>query len=145
MGQFFRLHEELPPARCAGGMAVTGRAKKIPPGPKARRSNIPRRNTRMHRKAPENKWSVSSWAGAYASRPRGRTRMRERSYPPDGEALAERIRSFVHDKFQEITLPRFIRSVQVHSFDFGTTAPDLEIKDLCEPFADFYEEDDDDA
>ncbi|KAJ5488196.1 hypothetical protein N7453_011650 [Penicillium expansum] len=64
---------------------------------------------------------------------------------PDGEALAERIRSFVHDKFQEITLPRFIRSVQVHSFDFGTIAPDLEIKDICEPFADFYEEDDDDA
>ncbi|KAJ5407267.1 hypothetical protein N7465_008551 [Penicillium sp. CMV-2018d] len=64
---------------------------------------------------------------------------------PDGEALAERIRSFVHDKFQEITLPRFIRSVQVHSFDFGTIPPDLEIKDICEPFADFYEEDDEDA
>ncbi|CAG8362694.1 unnamed protein product [Penicillium salamii] len=64
---------------------------------------------------------------------------------PDGEALAERIRSFVHDKFQEITLPRFIRSVQVHSFDFGTIGPDLEIKDFCEPFADFYEEDEDDS
>ncbi|CAG7924465.1 unnamed protein product [Penicillium olsonii] len=64
---------------------------------------------------------------------------------PDGEALAERIRSFVHDKFQEIALPRFIRSVQVHSFDFGTIGPDLEIKDFCEPFADFYEEDEDDS
>ncbi|KAJ5551779.1 hypothetical protein N7535_000280 [Penicillium sp. DV-2018c] len=64
---------------------------------------------------------------------------------PDGEALAERIRSFIHDKFQEITLPRFIRSVQVHSFNFGTIGPDLEIKDFCEPFADFYEEDDDDS
>lgn len=64
---------------------------------------------------------------------------------PDGEALAERIRSFVHDKFQEVPLPRFIRSVQVHSFDFGTIAPDLDIKDFCEPFADFYEEDDDDT
>ncbi|KAJ5682713.1 hypothetical protein N7462_005878 [Penicillium macrosclerotiorum] len=64
---------------------------------------------------------------------------------PDGEALAERIRSFVHDKFQQVPLPRFIRSVQVHSFDFGTIAPDLEIKDFCEPFADFYEEDDDDT
>ncbi|KAJ5091339.1 hypothetical protein NUU61_006209 [Penicillium alfredii] len=64
---------------------------------------------------------------------------------PDGEALAERIRSFVHDKFQQVALPRFIRSVQVHSFDFGTIAPDLEIKDFCEPFSDFYEEDDDDA
>ncbi|KAL2845730.1 hypothetical protein BJY01DRAFT_247551 [Aspergillus pseudoustus] len=64
---------------------------------------------------------------------------------PDGEALAERIRSFIHDKFQQVPLPRFIRSVQVHSFEFGTIAPDLEIKDFCEPFADFYEDDDDDA
>src|ERR1700710_1456498 len=64
---------------------------------------------------------------------------------PDGEALAERIRSFVHDKFQEVPLPRFIRSVQVHSFEFGTIAPDLEIKDFWEPFSDFYEEDDDDT
>ena len=63
---------------------------------------------------------------------------------PDGEALAERIRSFIHDKFQQVALPRFIRSVQVHSFDFGTIPPDLEIKDFCEPFTDFYEEDGDD-
>ncbi|OJJ87640.1 ERMES complex subunit MDM12 [Aspergillus glaucus CBS 516.65] len=63
---------------------------------------------------------------------------------PDGEALAERIRSFIHDKFQQVALPRFIRSVHVHSFDFGTIPPDLEIKDFCEPFTDFYEEDDDD-
>lgn len=62
---------------------------------------------------------------------------------PDGEALAEHIRSFIHDKFQQVALPRFIRSVQVHSFDFGTIPPDLEIKDFCEPFADFYEEDGD--
>ncbi|KAL4880172.1 mitochondrial distribution and morphology protein 12 [Aspergillus karnatakaensis] len=64
---------------------------------------------------------------------------------PDGEALAERIRSFIHDKFQQVPLPRFIRSVHVHSFEFGTIAPDLEIKDFCEPFADFYEDDDSDA
>ncbi|KAE8348609.1 mitochondrial distribution and morphology protein 12 [Aspergillus coremiiformis] len=63
---------------------------------------------------------------------------------PDGEALTERIRVFIHDKFQQVTLPRFIRSVQVHSFDFGTIPPDLEVKDICEPFADFYEEDEDD-
>ncbi|KAJ9297666.1 hypothetical protein DTO271G3_4441 [Paecilomyces variotii] len=62
---------------------------------------------------------------------------------PDGEALAERIRSFIHDKFQQVALPRFIRSVQVHSFDFGTVAPELEIKDFCDPFSDFYEEDED--
>ncbi|EER26742.1 Mitochondrial distribution and morphology protein 12 [Coccidioides posadasii str. Silveira] len=63
---------------------------------------------------------------------------------PDGEALAERIRSFIHDKFQQIALPRFIRSVEVNSFDFGTIKPELQIKDLCDPFEDFYEEDEDD-
>ncbi|KAL2364433.1 Mitochondrial distribution and morphology protein 12 [Blastomyces dermatitidis] len=61
---------------------------------------------------------------------------------PDGELLAERIRSFIHDKFQQIVLPRFIRSVQVTSFNFGTIPPELEIRDLCDPFPDFYEEDD---
>ncbi|OJD11883.1 mitochondrial distribution and morphology protein 12 [Emergomyces pasteurianus Ep9510] len=64
---------------------------------------------------------------------------------PDGELLAERIRSFIHDKFQQIVLPRFIRSVQVTSFDFGTIPPELEIRDLSDPFPDFYEEDDDEA
>ncbi|EEP82245.1 conserved hypothetical protein [Uncinocarpus reesii 1704] len=63
---------------------------------------------------------------------------------PDGEALAERIRSFIHDKFQQIALPRFIRSVEVNSFDFGTVRPQLQIKDLCDPFEDFYEEDEGD-
>lgn len=62
---------------------------------------------------------------------------------PDGEALAEKIRTFIHDKFQEVPLPRFIRSVKVESFDFGTICPEVEIKDLCDPFTDFYEEDED--
>lgn len=59
----------------------------------------------------------------------------------DGLALAERIRDFIHDKFQQVTLPRFIRSVEVHSFEFGTAAPEIELKDICDPFPDFYEED----
>ena len=63
---------------------------------------------------------------------------------PDGEALAESVRAFVHDKFQQIELPRFIRSVQVHSFDFGKACPEFEIKDICDPLPDFYEEDDED-
>ena len=62
---------------------------------------------------------------------------------PDGDALAEKIRSFIDDKFQQVALPRFIRSVQVQSFDFGTVCPEIEIKDLCDPFTDFYEEDED--
>ncbi|KAF2196672.1 hypothetical protein GQ43DRAFT_244189 [Delitschia confertaspora ATCC 74209] len=61
----------------------------------------------------------------------------------DGIARAEKIRAFIDDKFQQVTLPRFIRSVKVHSFDFGNVPPDIEIKDICDPLPDFYEEDED--
>lgn len=65
---------------------------------------------------------------------------------PDGDALAERIRAFIHDKFQTVPLPRFIRSVHVHGFDFGSIPPELELKDVTDPLPDFYEQelDDDD-
>ena len=64
---------------------------------------------------------------------------------PDGVALAERIREFVHSKFQTVTLPRFIKSVKVHTFEFGSVAPELEIKDICDPLPDFYEETEEDS
>ncbi|KAG6041115.1 Mitochondrial distribution and morphology protein 12, partial [Claviceps citrina] len=60
---------------------------------------------------------------------------------PDGDALAERIRSFIHDKFQAVPLPRFIRSVNVHGFDFGSTPPELDLKDITDPLPDFYDQD----
>ncbi|KAI0008678.1 hypothetical protein F4779DRAFT_421338 [Xylariaceae sp. FL0662B] len=67
---------------------------------------------------------------------------------PDGEALAERIRDFIHTKFQSVPLPRFIKSVTVHEFQFGNIPPRVVLKDLCDPLPDFYEEnpdvDDDD-
>ncbi|KAI5467532.1 hypothetical protein BGZ63DRAFT_399100 [Mariannaea sp. PMI_226] len=63
---------------------------------------------------------------------------------PDGEALAEKIRTFIHDKFQTVPLPRFIRSVNVHGFDFGVIPPRLELKDITDPLPDFYGEDLDD-
>lgn len=59
---------------------------------------------------------------------------------PDGEALAESIRIFIHDKFQTVPLPRFIKSVAVHGFDFGSIPPDLELKDITNPLPDFYEQ-----
>ena len=62
---------------------------------------------------------------------------------PDGSSRAETIRAFIHDRFQQVTLPRFIRSVHVHSFDFGSVPPEIEIKDICDPLPDFYEEDED--
>ena len=63
---------------------------------------------------------------------------------PEGDALAESITAFIHDRFQQVRLPRFIRSVQVHSFKFGSIAPQVEVKDVCEPLPDFYDTDDDD-
>lgn len=59
---------------------------------------------------------------------------------PDGDALAESIRSFIHDKFQAVPLPRFIKSVTVHGFDFGKIPPELELKDITDPLPDFYEQ-----
>ncbi|MCJ1236983.1 Mitochondrial distribution and morphology protein 12 [Varicellaria rhodocarpa] len=61
---------------------------------------------------------------------------------PDGLILAESIREFIHDKFQQVALPRFIQSVQVHSFEFGKECPSVELKDICDPLPDFYEDDD---
>jgi mitochondrial distribution and morphology protein 12 len=63
---------------------------------------------------------------------------------PDGTALAESIRDFIHQRFQTVTLPRFIKQVSVHAFEFGSIAPEIEIKDICDPLPDFYEEDDED-
>lgn len=59
---------------------------------------------------------------------------------PDGDALAESIRDFIHTKFQAVPLPRFIKSVTVHEFAFGSTPPDVVLKDICDPLPDFYEE-----
>lgn len=59
---------------------------------------------------------------------------------PDGIALAGKIKDFVHEKFQTVTLPRFIKGVNVHAFEFGSIAPEVELKDICDPLPDFYEE-----
>lgn len=64
---------------------------------------------------------------------------------PDGIALAESIRAFVHERFQHIPLPRLIRSVKCHGFEFGTIAPQIVLKDICDPLPDFYEQDESDC
>ena len=60
---------------------------------------------------------------------------------PDGAALAEAIRDFVHERFQHVPLPRLIRSVKCQAFDFGTETPQIVLKDICDPLPDFYEDD----
>lgn len=58
-----------------------------------------------------------------------------------GDALAAQIRDFIHAKFQTTPLPRFLRSVTVHGFEFGTVPPDVELKDITDPLPDFYDAD----
>jgi len=62
---------------------------------------------------------------------------------PDGEELARGIRDFIHTKFQSVPLPRFIKSVTVHDFEFGSIPPEVELKDITDPLPDFYEENSD--
>ncbi|KAL2017663.1 hypothetical protein VTK56DRAFT_1877 [Thermocarpiscus australiensis] len=59
---------------------------------------------------------------------------------PDGHELACKIRDFIHSKFQTVPLPRFIKSVTVHDFQFGTIPPEIELKDITDPLPDFYED-----
>ncbi|KAL8735499.1 MAG: hypothetical protein Q9181_002771 [Wetmoreana brouardii] len=63
---------------------------------------------------------------------------------PEGHALAKSIKDFIHEKFQRVQLPRFIRSVEVHAFDFGKECPVVDLKDICDPLSEFYEADDED-
>ncbi|KAL2126461.1 hypothetical protein VTI74DRAFT_875 [Chaetomium olivicolor] len=58
----------------------------------------------------------------------------------DGQELADKIRDFIHTKFQSIPLPRFIKSVTVHDFQFGKIPPEIELKDITDPLPDFYED-----
>jgi distribution and morphology protein 12 len=68
---------------------------------------------------------------------------------PTGARLAEDIRRFVHERFQQVALPHFVRAVAVHAFDFGRVPPVVEVVDVCDPLPDFYEdgreEDEDDG
>ncbi|KAB5549968.1 hypothetical protein GE09DRAFT_966227 [Coniochaeta sp. 2T2.1] len=64
---------------------------------------------------------------------------------PDGAELAAHIRDFIHTKFQSVPLPRFIKSVTVHDFSFGSVPPELELKDITDPLPDFYEQNSDDS
>lgn len=61
----------------------------------------------------------------------------------DGEALAETIRDFIHQRFQALPLPNLIRSITVHGFEFGKTPPEIVLKDIGDPLPDFYDIDED--
>ena len=57
-----------------------------------------------------------------------------------GDELAISIRDFVNHRFQQIELPRFIRSVEIHTFSFGSSCPEITLRDITDPLSDFYDE-----
>lgn len=60
----------------------------------------------------------------------------------DGSELSETIRAFLDQRFKEMTLPSYLKSISVTSFDLGSIAPDIEIRRITDPFPEFYLDDD---
>ncbi|CAN6602873.1 mitochondrial distribution and morphology protein 12 [Trichomonascus vanleenenianus] len=56
----------------------------------------------------------------------------------DEEVISEKIRSFLDRQFQQLTLPPYIKSLSVTSFNLGTVAPEITIKHIADPFPEFY-------
>ncbi|KAJ3108006.1 Mitochondrial distribution and morphology protein 12 [Phlyctochytrium planicorne] len=59
----------------------------------------------------------------------------------DGEA-AEKFRSWLNERFQEIERPAFLGQLYVSELDFGDIPPSIEISDITDPIPEFYLPDD---
>src|SRR5271170_5828082 len=66
------------------------------------------------------------------------------------DILAERVRDSLNERFQNISLPSMLKSIEIVSFEFGSIPPTIEIQHITDPYPEFYEdsyeeeEDDDD-
>ncbi|KAI8339671.1 hypothetical protein BC941DRAFT_421137 [Chlamydoabsidia padenii] len=58
------------------------------------------------------------------------------------DELAGYVQQFLNRHFQTINKPAFIGDINVTSFDWGTTAPTIEIVDITDPLPEFYEPED---
>ncbi|CAO3646164.1 unnamed protein product [Cunninghamella echinulata] len=58
------------------------------------------------------------------------------------DELAGYVIQFLNRNFQAISKPSFIGNINVIAFDWGTTAPTVEIIDITDPFPEFYEPND---
>lgn len=58
------------------------------------------------------------------------------------DELAGYVQQFLNRHFQTINKPAFIGDIHVTSFDWGTTAPTIEIVDITDPLPEFYEPED---
>src|SRR5208282_3218579 len=56
------------------------------------------------------------------------------------EALAEKVRDFLNERFQNLSLPSMLKSIEIVSFEFGSIPPTIEIQHITDPYPEFYEE-----
>src|SRR5947207_13108115 len=56
------------------------------------------------------------------------------------EALAEKVRDFLNERFRNVSLPSMLKSIEIVSFEFGSTPPTIEIQHITDPYPEFYEE-----
>ena len=56
------------------------------------------------------------------------------------EALAEKVRDFLNERFRNVALPSMLKSIEIVSFEFGSIPPTIEIQHITDPYPEFYEE-----
>lgn len=63
----------------------------------------------------------------------------------ENDLISESIRSFLDQRFQEMKLPSFLKSISVTSFDLGNIPPKVVIQSITDPFPEFYSDEDSQA
>ena len=56
------------------------------------------------------------------------------------EAIAEKVRDFLNERFRNLSLPSMLKSIEMTSFEFGSIPPTIEIQHITDPYPEFYEE-----
>ncbi|OLL27142.1 Mitochondrial distribution and morphology protein 12 [Neolecta irregularis DAH-3] len=56
-------------------------------------------------------------------------------------SVANDIKIMLNSHFASITLPNFLRSIEIIDIDLGSVPPSVFVKDISDPLDDFYEED----
>lgn len=68
-------------------------------------------------------------------------------------SIANTIKTILNDRFAEAELPSILRNIEILAFDIGSVPPEITLRDIADPFPEFYEdesecleeEDDDDG
>lgn len=56
------------------------------------------------------------------------------------DAMAEKVRDWLNERFQNLPLPSMLKSIEIVSFEFGSIPPTIEILHITDPYQEFYED-----